>query len=164
METVDNALRYHVTVDDFGRFLRTRRAILGLSQRDLAERAGVKQPLIAAIESGRRMPSKAARLALVRAVDTRPSVALSERSEEVLEAFARSGLAAPKVFGSIARRSDTIHSDIDLMVEFTDRHDICDLLALEEELEEILTFKVDVVDAREQGAVIDQATTEAVGF
>ncbi|MFP5347853.1 MAG: multiprotein-bridging factor 1 family protein [Actinomycetes bacterium] len=48
-----------------------------MSQRELAERSGLKQPLIAAIEAGRRRPSDAARTALDRALAVRPSVALA---------------------------------------------------------------------------------------
>ena len=42
---------------DLGDFMRRRRALLDLTQRDLAERVGVSQPAIAAIEAGRRRPS-----------------------------------------------------------------------------------------------------------
>ncbi|UUT34327.1 helix-turn-helix domain-containing protein [Microbacterium elymi] len=59
-------------MDDYGDFVRTRRDILGMSQRDLAERSGVKQPSIAAIERGRRDPSVAAKAALDAALRLAP--------------------------------------------------------------------------------------------
>ncbi|WP_206065054.1 helix-turn-helix domain-containing protein [Nocardioides sp. JQ2195] len=149
---------------DYASFMRARRAILGLSQRDLAERSGVKQPLIAAIESGRRHPSPQARARLERALTTRPSVALAARRQQVRELFERAGLPEPRVFGSVARGDDHSDSDIDLMVEFSDAHDIVDLLSLEHELELLLTFNVDLVDARVQGAVTGHGLTEAVAY
>ncbi|QIX28910.1 DUF86 domain-containing protein [Nocardioides sp. JQ2195] len=50
------------------------------------------------------------------------------------------------------------------MVEFSDAHDIVDLLSLEHELELLLTFNVDLVDARVQGAVTGHGLTEAVAY
>jgi predicted nucleotidyltransferase/DNA-binding XRE family transcriptional regulator len=138
---------------DYGDFVRARRAIVGLSQRALAERSGVKQPLIAAIESGRRNPSEATREALDDALAIRPSRALSAHRDEVLELFRRAGLGAPRVFGSVARGDDDESSDLDLAVEFTDGHDIVDALTLNHDLERLLTVRVDVVDSRAEGHV-----------
>lgn len=78
--------------------------------------------------------------------------------------FARKGLPEPKVFGSVARGDDAPTSDLDLVVEFTDRYDIVDLLTLEEELSELLTVPVDIIDARGAGAVADQVQAEAVAL
>lgn len=142
--------------------MRSRRRILGISQRALAERSGVKQPLIAAIESGRRAPSEAARAALDRELAVRPSQALSAQRREVLALVERAGLGTPRVFGSVARGEDDESSDLDLVVEFTDDHDIVDLLALEHALSELLTVPVDVVDARAAGRVMEHGDAEAV--
>jgi predicted nucleotidyltransferase/DNA-binding XRE family transcriptional regulator len=159
----DNGFCYRKSVTgDYGHFVRARRAVLGLSQRDLAARAGVQQPLIAAIEAGRRRPSAASRAALDRTLAIRPSLALEARRSEVLALFARAGLAEPRVFGSVARGEDRESSDVDLLVEFTEKHDIADLLALEDELEELLTVDVDIVDARASGRVTNDARAEAV--
>lgn len=78
--------------------------------------------------------------------------------------FTRAGLPEPLVFGSVARGDDDETSDLDLLVEFTDRHDIVDLLALEHDLQELLTVHVDVVDARADGLVSDHARAEAVAL
>ena len=51
--------------------LKLRRAAAGLTQRQLADLSGVKQPLIAAIERGTRAPSDATRAALERALRVR---------------------------------------------------------------------------------------------
>lgn len=149
---------------DYGRFLRSRRAILSMSQRDLARRAVVKQPLIAAIESGTRVPSADARAALEKALAIRPAAALSARRDQVCELFNRAGLPEPQVFGSVARGDDDTDSDIDLLVEFSDQHDIIDKLTLEHDLEALLTFKVDLIDARATGPVIDQARVEVIAL
>ncbi|MBE1877831.1 XRE family transcriptional regulator [Myceligenerans pegani] len=142
--------------------VRRRRQILGLSQRDLERRSGVRQPLIAAIETGARTPSPATREALDAALETKPSTALKALHDEVVARFAEVGLPAPVVFGSVARHEDDARSDIDLMVAFTDDYDIVDLLALEEDLTELLTFPVDVIDARADSRVAEQARREAV--
>lgn len=150
----DNARCYRLGVSQtYREFVRRRRQILGLSQRELAGRSGLKQPLIAAIETGRRDPSAAARQALDQALELRPSVALEARRTEVGEIFRRRGLPQPKVFGSVARDVDETSSDLDLVVELSAEHDIVDLLDLEEELSTLLTVDVDVIDAGAQGSI-----------
>lgn len=71
-------------------------------------------------------------------------------------------LPEPKVFGSVARREDEVGSDLGLLVEFTDQHDIVDLLDLQDELDRLLTVRVELVDARATGSVIEHAAAEAV--
>ncbi|MDN5559501.1 MAG: nucleotidyltransferase domain-containing protein, partial [Ruaniaceae bacterium] len=142
--------------------VRGRREILGISQRALAERSGVKQPLIAAIERGRRVASTSARAALEGALTIYPAEALEARRDQVFELFSAAGLAPPEVFGSVARGEAGHDSDIDFLVPFTDRHDILDLLELEDALEELLTIPVSVVDERAIGPVIERAKAEAV--
>lgn len=62
-----------------GAVLRTVRRRAGLTQRQLGERAGVTQPVIAAYESGRRQPSVPALLRLVRAAGHRLDLGLRPR-------------------------------------------------------------------------------------
>jgi predicted nucleotidyltransferase len=138
--------------------------MLGMSQRELAVTAEVKQPLIAAVESGRRRPSDAVRQSLQRALALRPSQALAARHDEVRAAFERAGLPPPRVFGSVARGEDLEGSDVDLLVDFTDRHDIADLLALADELAQLLAVGVDLVDARAVGEVLERTRSEAVSL
>lgn len=52
---------------DGATLLRSARAAAGLSQRDLARRTGVAQPLISAVENGRRQPGADLLLRLLRA-------------------------------------------------------------------------------------------------
>lgn len=146
----------------FSERLKLRRTAAGLTQRQLAELSGVKQPLIAAIERGTRVPSDAARSALEQALQVRPSVLLRARRDEVLAALARIGAKDPWVFGSVARGEDDPGSDLDLLVTFPPDADIVTLLTLEEELAKILTVPVDVVSSGSSGRVLDRARVEAV--
>jgi transcriptional regulator with XRE-family HTH domain len=59
-------LRNH---EDLGRFLRSRRAELGLTQTDLAERAGVRRATVVAVERGQTHPTFATALALLDAME-----------------------------------------------------------------------------------------------
>jgi 4-hydroxy-3-methylbut-2-enyl diphosphate reductase len=129
---------------------------------EVAERSGVKQPYIASIERGRRDASVAARSALDAALALRPSAALAARRDAVRQVFVAARLGEPKVFGSVARGEDRIDSDLDLLVEFTDHHDIVDLLDLEDELRRLLTVRTELVDARARGVVVERAAAEAV--
>lgn len=149
-------------VDVDANFVKTRRLLLGLTQRELAGLAGLKQPLVAAIECGRRQPSLSARESLTKALAVRPSQVVAARRHDIAAVFHRAGLRPPQVFGSVARGDDDVASDLDLLVEFDDQHDIADLLGLEHELSQMLTVKVDLVDARAEGPVLDQARSEAV--
>lgn len=142
--------------------LKLRRAAAGLTQRQLAGLSGVKQPLIAAIERGTRLPSEAARSALDGSLRVRPSALLRERRSEVLATIARAGAVDPQVFGSVARGVDEPESDVDLLVTFGPGADIVTLLTLEEELADLLTVPVDVVSSGSSGPVLDRARAEAV--
>ena len=158
----EGGVRPDVEEHSFSERLKLRRTAAGLTQRQLAEMSGVKQPLIAAIERGARAPSEAARNALEHALRVRPSALLHARRAEVLAAVARIGAKDPQVFGSVARGDDVPGSDIDLLVTFPPDADIVTLLTLEEELAGILTVPVDVVSSGSSGRVLDRARAEAV--
>jgi predicted nucleotidyltransferase len=119
---------------------------------------------VSAIESGRRPATPAAAAALDRALVLRPSTALTRRRAEVTAAVRRHGGRDAVVFGSVAHGTDTPGSDLDLMVAFEPGRDIVDLLALEAELQTILTVPVDVVSAGSTGAVARRARAEAVAL
>jgi uncharacterized protein len=142
--------------------LRLRRAAAGLTQRELAETSGVKQPLIAAIERGTRQPTETVRQALDAALRVRPSQLLQAVREQVLAAVAAVGGSEVRVFGSVANGSDQPDSDLDLMVTFPPEADIVTLLTLEDELSELLTAPVNVVSAGSSGPVLERALAEAV--
>ncbi len=139
-----------------------RREVLRLTQRELAERSGVKQPLISAIESGRRDASDATRELLDRVLVVRPSEVLRFRRDEVLVIIHDHHGSNARIFGSAARGDDRPGSDLDLLVTFSEEAGITDLLAMEEELAELLTVPVDVVSAGSTGRLIERALKEAV--
>lgn len=146
----------------FDEWLKLRRAAARLTQRELAKASGVKQPLIAALESGTRQPTAPVRAALEDALRIRPSQLLQMSRDRVLAAVREVGGDDVRVFGSVARRSDQPGSDVDLLVTFPPGADIVTLLTLEEELSTLLTVPVDIVSARSSGPGLEQAVSEAV--
>jgi len=146
----------------FAERLRLRRAAAGLTQRELATASGMKQPLIAAIESGARQPTPSARAALEGALQIRPSQVLRVARDQVLAAVRAIGGQDVRVFGSVAHGSDGPDSDVDLLVTFPPGSDIVTLLTLEEDLANLLTVPVDVVSAGSSGPVLVRALAESV--
>lgn len=142
--------------------LKVRRSAAGMTQRELAATSGLKQPLIAAIESGARQPTISARRALDGALQVRPSQLLAATRDQVLEVVHAMGGADVRVFGSVAHGTDRPGSDIDLLVTFPPGSDIVTLLTLEEDLASLLTVPVDVVSAGSSGPVVARALAEAV--
>lgn len=75
----------------------------------------------------------------------RPSAALIARRGAVLKALARHGLSRPRVFGSVARGSDTAASDLDLLVDAASHTSLLDLAKAQREIEEVLGARIDLV-------------------
>jgi predicted nucleotidyltransferase/DNA-binding XRE family transcriptional regulator len=149
-----------------GAVLREARQAAGLSQAELARRAGVAQSVISAYENGRREPGMGMLAKLVEAAGhslrveavavsgaTRglPHTALGgrlrRRRRAMIEAAARRGARNIRVFGSAARGTDTELSDVDLLVDLDPDVGLVTLIALERELSEILGRDVEVVPA-----------------
>lgn len=149
-------------VDSFGADLRARRLRLGLTQRELAARSGVAQPVIAAAETGRRGIGPEGRARLDAALRVRPSEVLDRHRAAVRDAVGRHHGHDALVIGSVARGDDTPDSDVDLMITFDEGTDLVDVLDLTDELEELLGTKVDVVSGRVAGAVSAHARRDAV--
>ncbi len=145
-----------------GEWVRNRRELLDLSQRELAARVGVTQPMISAIEAGRRAPTPQLRVAIEQALALQPSAALRRRRDDIAQAVRRHGGLSVMVMGSTALGTDGPGSDLDLLVQFGPDRDILDLLALEEELSQMLTIPVDVVSTGSDGRVIESARLTAV--
>lgn len=138
-------LRYHGEVDA-ATLIRHRRTGAGLTQGELAERSGVRQPNIAAYELGTRVPSAAMVQRLLNAARRRPSVVLGERRAEVLALAEKHNASNVRVFGSVARQDDTVDSDVDLLVSFGPGTTLVDVGSLTRELEALLGSRVDIVD------------------
>ena len=149
-----------------GSILRQARRQAGLSQAQLASRAGITQSVVSAYETEARQPSlptlarliDAAGLELV--VHIRPSRApsrrlagrlgsrLSAHRAEVRRVAAKYGLSNLRVFGSVARGEDTGASDIDLLVDVAPGVGLLGLARCQRELQALLGTSVDLVPAR----------------
>jgi transcriptional regulator with XRE-family HTH domain len=115
--------------------LREARCRAGLSQTELAVRAGVAQSVISAYETGRREPALSTLAALVDATGYELTVGLRRqpprlrrlsgpvgrrvrrRRRDLLAAAAAHGASNLRVFGSVARGQDTSDSDVDLLAD-----------------------------------------------
>ena len=75
----------------------------------------------------------------------RPSKAMAGRLDEVRAVIARYPISNPRVFGSVARGEDDEKSDLDLLVDPTERTTLFDLAGLELELSDLLGVRVDVL-------------------
>ncbi|MGH7643070.1 MAG: helix-turn-helix domain-containing protein [Candidatus Dormibacteria bacterium] len=142
--------------------LREARLRSGLSQAELARRAGVAQSVISVYESGRRQPALATLSSLKRAtghnliVDLHPTVGvdrmtgpLGKRVVEMrsnLKATATShGASGLGIFGSVARGQEHPDSDVDLLVDLPERMGLFGLGRLRSDLEAVLGVPIDLV-------------------
>ena len=123
--------------------LRAEREAAGLTQKQLAELAGIAQSNLSAYESRRRTASPAM-VERIRHAMKRPSVALDEHRAEVRSVIARYGAVRPRVFGSVAQGEDTPTSDLDVLV-VVPRGAAWSFGRIAPELEALLGVHVDVV-------------------
>ena len=145
-----------------GSLLREARRKAGLSQAELARRAGVTQSVVSAYESAARQPSlpmldrlvSATGLELELQVRRRTSqlkgpigTRLWARRNRVKQLAAGHGLSNLRVFGSVARGEETEASDLDLLVDVTPGVGLIGLARAQNDLEELLGTRVDLVPA-----------------
>ena len=71
---------------------------------------------------------------------------LEAKREAILGLAARHGARSVRVFGSVARGEAQPDSDVDLLVEMEEGRSLLDLVALGQDLEELLGRKVEVVE------------------
>lgn len=132
----------------------------GLSQGELAQRAGTSQSAIARYENGKASPSTTTLVRLLKAagyqldVEVRKTSASNlssnraqkiRRSRAAIKALMKSaGASNVRLFGSVARGEDTANSDIDFLVDFDLSHGLLPILRLNEELSELLGDRVEV--------------------
>jgi len=169
-------------VVDCGELIRQARESAGLSQTELARRAGVAQSVISSYENGRRQPGVGVLARLIEAASHSlrveavpmpggargiPATATGRRlrrhRKAVIDAAERRGARNVRVFGSSARGTDSDSSDIDLLVDLDPDVGLVSLVALERELGKILGRDVDVVPAGSvKPSMADRIMAEAI--
>jgi len=145
--------------------LRQARQRAGLSQVELAARAGVTQSVISAYESGHRQPSVPTLAALIEATGFELAMAVRRqprrlkmlsgpvgrrvrrRRRDLVAAAAAHGVSGLRVFGSVARGEDRPDSDVDLLADLPPGMSLFGLARLQAELEGIVGTRVDLVPA-----------------
>ncbi|MBA2357075.1 MAG: helix-turn-helix domain-containing protein [Actinobacteria bacterium] len=151
-----------------GSLIKTARQAAGLSQAEVADRAGTSQPAVARYEAGLETPTLPTLERLLRASgcglqleavplaagvvpissvrgQTGPLAAkLRQRRPALLEAIRRRGANNARIFGSVARGEDRDGSDVDLLVELSPERSLVDLAGLQMEISQILGEPVDV--------------------
>lgn len=147
-----------------GESLRRRRVEAGLSQRQLAVRAGVPQPNIADYENGRRTPAVATLERLDGALRTPTLERLRAAREPIIRAAELRRLSDVRVFGSVARGTAGAASDVDLLVHPASDASVFDLAGFMSEVEELLGVEVDVVSDRGSGPAMERIRAEAVAL
>jgi uncharacterized protein len=118
-----------------GALLRRARTSAGLSQAELATRAGSTPSVISAYESGHRQPALPTLAALIQAagyelvidIQRQPrrlsrlsgpvGQRVRRRRRDLIAAAATHGVTNLRVFGSVARGTDRPDSDLDLLVD-----------------------------------------------
>jgi uncharacterized protein len=148
-----------------GALLRQARKRAGLSQVELAARAGVTQSVISAYESGHRQPAIPALAALVDAAGYELVMGLRRQPRhlrrlsgpvgrrvrryrhDLVATAADHGIQNLRVFGSVARGEDRPDSDVDLLADLPPGLSLFGLGRVEAELEDILGSRVDLIPA-----------------
>jgi predicted nucleotidyltransferase len=65
--------------------------------------------------------------------------------DEIARVLKEQGATKVGIFGSYARKEERPESDIDVMVEFSERKSLLELVRIERELSETLGIKVDLL-------------------
>lgn len=146
-----------------GTVLRDARRRSGLSQVELAERAGTTQSVISVYESGRRQPSLATLASLVEATGMRLQIDLvpdadqerhhagtlagrvRSRAADIRALAAAEDVTVLGLFGSAARGEDRPDSDVDLLIDVPAGVGLFALGRLEASLRELLHAEIDLV-------------------
>jgi len=88
---------------------------------------------------------------------------LNQKKEDIQRIARQHGARNLRVFGSVARGEATEGSDLDLLVEMEPGRSLLDLVAIKQDLEELLGCKVDVVtEAAVSPYLRDRVLSEAV--
>jgi predicted nucleotidyltransferase len=90
---------------------------------------------------------------------------LKERRKQILAIAERHGAKRIQVFGSIARGEDARDSDVDFLIELERGRSLLDIIAMKQDLEDLLQCRVDVVTEEAVSPYIrDEIVTRAIGL
>ena len=90
---------------------------------------------------------------------------LKEKRDEILNIASRYGARNVRVFGSIARGKGRRDSDLDVLVELEPGRSLLDIIAIKQDLEDLLNTKVDVVtEAAVSPYMRDQVLRQAISL
>jgi hypothetical protein len=70
---------------------------------------------------------------------------LGDKRQDILRLAAQHGAANVRIFGSLARGEAQPDSDVDILITLAPERSLLDLIALQQDLEDLLGCKVDVV-------------------
>ncbi len=89
---------------------------------------------------------------------------LQSKREDILRIAAKYGASNVRVFGSVARGEAGPESDVDFLIDLEPGRSLLDHVALLQDLEDILSLKVDVVNEKAlhdciKDRVLKEATT-----
>lgn len=70
---------------------------------------------------------------------------IRDKREQIIDVASRYNVTKIKVFGSVVREEESGNSDIDFLVDCKEECSLFDLIALKEELQEMLKRKIDLV-------------------
>jgi predicted nucleotidyltransferase/DNA-binding XRE family transcriptional regulator len=153
-------IRYVGWMNEAGEVLRGARTAAGLTQAELARRAGITQSVVSAYEAGRREPAVSTLARLIEATGASlelrvepgqplPTTArgriVQRHRRQICAVAARHGASNLRLFGSTARGDDRPDSDIDLLLHLDGQIGLFGLARLQHELEEILGAPVDLI-------------------
>ncbi|QTI70270.1 XRE family transcriptional regulator [Gordonia polyisoprenivorans] len=136
-----------------------RRRRAGMTQAQLADASGIAQPHISAYEGGKRTVTADVAAKVDAATRLRPSELVGRHREEIREMVSAHRGHNVRVFGSVARGTDTENSDLDLLVTFLPDTHLGEVGVLIGELRELLGVDVDVVS---DGALTDNRFSRRV--
>ncbi len=152
-------MRYNAPMSEGSELIKRARRQAGMTQAELARRAGTSQSAVAAYESGAKAPTVDTLVRLLEAtgqqLGTRPVPSQSRstrlgrlirnRRAAIIRIAAEHHASNVRVFGSVARGGTHAGSDLDLLVDMDGDASLLDQVRLRRALIELLGIEVDVV-------------------
>ena len=91
--------------------------------------------------------------------------ALKEKRDQILTIARQYGARNVRIFGSIARGEGEAASDLDVLVELEPGRSLLDIIAIKQDLEDLLDIKVDVVtEAAVSPYIRDEVLRQAISL